>query len=374
MGWGPAVASDDRYLVAAGTLSLLAAAAKRLPFVDDLHWLDPGSASAVLFAARRLAHDAVAILLATRHGAPAGTTLDGLDTIELRGLSASDAALVVPPGTDRAVVWPTRCSDSRQPAGPDRSRRAPHTSPAPWRRPVASTSCPREPGSRPCLRPVIAALPPGARHAVLLAAAAHDETAEPLIGALRAQHIDPELALGEAERRRVLVREPGLVRFRHPLLRTAAWAAATSAEQRAAHAALAAAMPKARQRTRVWHLAAAATEADSALADELERLADEDRDRFGHATAWRHWNELPTSPSIRRQAPDAWPRRSRTPQWPVTSCDRNFAEQLLAGTPSRRCVGECSLPSACSNVRRARSLGPRSSSPKPLRRPKGSCE
>ena len=114
---------------------------------------------------------------------------------------------------------------------------------------------------------------------MLLAAAARDETAEPLIGALRAQHIDPELALGEAERRSVLVREPGLVRFRHPLLRTAAWAAATSAEQRAAHAALAAAMPKARRRTRVWHLAAAATEADSALADELERLADEDRDR-----------------------------------------------------------------------------------------------
>ena len=49
--------------------------------------------------------------------------------------------------------------------------------------------------------------------------------------------------------------------------------------------ALAATIPTVRRRNDAWHLAAAATAADDALADELEQLADEDRERFGHAAA-----------------------------------------------------------------------------------------
>ncbi|HEV2893368.1 MAG TPA: ATP-binding protein, partial [Actinomycetota bacterium] len=66
LGWGPprphGRATGDRYLVAAATLSLLAAAAESGPVlvvVDDLHWADRESAAALLFAARRLRRDAV---------------------------------------------------------------------------------------------------------------------------------------------------------------------------------------------------------------------------------------------------------------------------------------------------------------------------
>src|SRR5262249_25997416 len=53
---GPPVAAD-RFAHCAATLSLLAAAAEDAPvlaLVDDLHWIDPSSAEAILFAGRRL--------------------------------------------------------------------------------------------------------------------------------------------------------------------------------------------------------------------------------------------------------------------------------------------------------------------------------
>ena len=52
---GPAT-DPDRFAVATATLSLLAVAAQRGPLIvsiDDWHWLDPASAQALAFAARR---------------------------------------------------------------------------------------------------------------------------------------------------------------------------------------------------------------------------------------------------------------------------------------------------------------------------------
>jgi DNA-binding NarL/FixJ family response regulator len=287
VGWGPRAAADDRYLVAAGTLSLLAAAAETAPvvvMVDDLHWLDPGSAAAVLFAARRLAHDPVAILLATRQGSPPGTALDGLDQLTLDGLSPSDTAALLPPGTAPAVV--SRLVDATHGNPLALIETAARLTPA-QRRGAATLPDPLPTGHRleAVYEAVLASLPAATRYAVLLTAASRDSAAEPVIASLQAQQHDPEVALGDAERRGVLVREPGVVRFRHPLLRTAAWATATPPERRTAHAALAAALPDSRRRTRIWHLAEAATAPDGSLAAELEALADEDRNRYGHAAA-----------------------------------------------------------------------------------------
>src|SRR5579871_1315489 len=63
---GPAV-PGDRFAVYAATLSLLASVAEASPvlaIVDDLHWLDSSSAEALLFVARRLGKEGVALLLA----------------------------------------------------------------------------------------------------------------------------------------------------------------------------------------------------------------------------------------------------------------------------------------------------------------------
>ena len=56
----------DRLAVAAGTHGLLTTVAEVEPLlilVDDLHWLDPGSKEALLFALHRLDRDAIACLL-----------------------------------------------------------------------------------------------------------------------------------------------------------------------------------------------------------------------------------------------------------------------------------------------------------------------
>jgi predicted ATPase len=89
-------APGDRFAVAAATLSLLAAAAENSPVlavVDDAHWLDTPSREALLFAGRRLGNEGVLLLLGMRDRERLPSA--GLDSLELHGLSAEDAATLV---------------------------------------------------------------------------------------------------------------------------------------------------------------------------------------------------------------------------------------------------------------------------------------
>ncbi len=91
---GPAT-EPDRFAVATATLGLLAVAAQRGPlivFIDDWHWLDPGSAQALAFAARRLGDDAVAFVATVRSGETDAVPLDGLPVLDLAGLDLAGAA------------------------------------------------------------------------------------------------------------------------------------------------------------------------------------------------------------------------------------------------------------------------------------------
>ena len=105
LGWGPVVEPGDRFLVGAGTLALLAAAAERAPvlvLLDDLQWIDAESTAALLFAARRMHHDRIAFLLARRAGGP--PTLDGVDVVTVGDLSVPEAQELLAPDLPGAVV------------------------------------------------------------------------------------------------------------------------------------------------------------------------------------------------------------------------------------------------------------------------------
>ena len=87
----------DRFLVGVAVLSLLAELAENGPLVclvDDAHWLDRASAGALVFAARRLDAEGIAVIFAARdHGAafPAA----GLRTLRLGGLDANSATALL---------------------------------------------------------------------------------------------------------------------------------------------------------------------------------------------------------------------------------------------------------------------------------------
>jgi DNA-binding CsgD family transcriptional regulator len=288
LGWGPAGASGDRYLVAAATLSLLAAAAQPAPvlvLIDDLQWVDRESAAALLFAARRLHHDAAAFLFAVRTGSRPPVSLEGLPVLALAGLVPRQAARllsdrladpVVARLVDRTRGNPLALTEVASRLTPAQRLGA---APLPDLLPV---------GDRLELvyEPLLTGLSAPAWRAIVLCAAGPEGATAPLVSALRQVGVDPDAALDEAEERGVLVRDRGDLRFRHPLLRTAAWRLATPAQRRRAHLELAGALPgEAARAARTWHLAEAVGGPDDALADELVAVAEEDRTRRGFAAA-----------------------------------------------------------------------------------------
>ena len=85
LGLGPAEAVD-RFAIGAALLHLLVAASAQAPLlvlVDDAHWLDRSSADALLFAARRLDGERVAVLFAVRENDSQGFDAPGLESLAL---------------------------------------------------------------------------------------------------------------------------------------------------------------------------------------------------------------------------------------------------------------------------------------------------
>ena len=89
---------EDPFLVALATLSMLSEAADTVPVlcvVDDAQWLDAASADALLFAARRLQADQVALIFTARDGDVRTFIADGVSTLVLTGLAAPAARLLL---------------------------------------------------------------------------------------------------------------------------------------------------------------------------------------------------------------------------------------------------------------------------------------
>src|SRR5262245_23134471 len=94
LGLGP-VPRSDQFLVGLAVLSLLADLAGDSPvlcLVDDAHWLDQTSGEALLFAARRLRAEGVALVFATHDQETALFSAAGLPELRLAGLDAGAAS------------------------------------------------------------------------------------------------------------------------------------------------------------------------------------------------------------------------------------------------------------------------------------------
>ncbi len=282
-------ATADRFLIGAATLSLLAAAAEDRPLLviaDDAHWLDHASLDALVFAARRLAADAVALLFARREGEGHPLALPEPDVIELRGLprDVADALLAGTSGVPIARDVAKRLYDVtlgnplallELPAVIDAASLtgvSPLEEPLPVGRRVEEAF-----GRRAAL------LGDAARRALIVASVGASDELEAIAGALAALGLALD-SLEEAEDAGLVQLDGPHVRFRHPLVRSAVFAAASPSERRTAHAALAHALPQ-RSGIRGWHLAAATLAPDESVAIELEQIALDAQQRSGFAAA-----------------------------------------------------------------------------------------
>ena len=282
LGWASPGAPADPFLVAAATLSLLAAAAERAPVlvtVDDLQWLDRESTGAILFAARRLGQDAVAFAFSARTGAIPRDALRGIPVLALTGLSPAAASRLVPrSATDAVLARLVADTDGNPLALLEVSQRLDS---AQWVG-AAPLPNPLPVGDRllDFYQALLTEMSADAWRAVVLFALEQSADSTTVAATLAMDGGDPAAALDEARQGGILVRDDLGLRFRHPLLRTAVLRLATPAQQRAAHLALAAHLPP-HSPARWWHLAEGSTGPDDALADELARVAASDRDRLG---------------------------------------------------------------------------------------------
>jgi DNA-binding CsgD family transcriptional regulator len=280
----------DRFLIGLAVLSLLAELAEGGPLVclvDDAHWLDRASAEALLFAARRLDAEGIAMIFAARdHDRP--FPAPGLPELQLSGLDvASATALLMEHGgaelspAARSRILAAACGN---PLGlielSAAHRRASPAAAAPGSAALALTDRLREAFDGQVRRL------PEPTQTMLLAAAAEDGGDLGVVleaaGALGVVVAD----LAPAEQAGLVRVVDATVRFRHPLVRAAVYHGAALSRRLAVHRALAEALRgRAVADRRAWHLAAAATGPDEQVAAELERTAAEAEARGGYAAA-----------------------------------------------------------------------------------------
>ena len=234
-------AAPDRFLVGLAALSLVSEVAEQQPLlcvVDDAQWLDRASAQALAFVARRLLAEPVALVVAAREP---GGEFRGLPELLVGGLGEGDArellgSVIGGPLDERVrdrIVAETRGN------------------------PLALLELPRGlthaelaggfglPGAVPLAGRIedsfgrqLEALPDQTRRLLLLAAA--DPSGDASLVWRAAERLDIPVQAAASAVEAGLVEFGPLVRFRHPLVRSAAYGSASFPERQEAHWTLAA--------------------------------------------------------------------------------------------------------------------------------------
>ncbi|MEW2044309.1 AAA family ATPase [Streptomyces sp. NPDC005476] len=283
-------AAPDRFLVGLATLSLIADAGGGQPLVcvvDDAQWLDMASALTLEFVGRRLLAESVVLVFAVREPS-AGHTFGSLPELSLAGLIERDSRTLL----DSVVTGPLDERVRDRIVAESRGN------------PLALLELPRglttaemaggfgRPDASPLSSQIeqgflrrVQALPSETRRLLFIAAAEPLGDVTLLRRAAGRLGIDADIAVsheGVAD----LITLGTRVRFRHPLVRSAAYRAAGPSERREVHRALAD-VTDARldPDRRAWHLADAASGPDETVAAALERSAGRAHARGGIAAA-----------------------------------------------------------------------------------------
>jgi DNA-binding CsgD family transcriptional regulator len=274
--------SQERFAVGAATLSVLAAYAEEGPvalLIDDAHWLDGSSAEALLFAIRRLVADPIATVIAIREDNPSLLDRADLPTRRLGGLSSDEASPLLSGLTPTAADRLHRATAGNPLALIELAGEAQDLELAPEGAPVLVSAR----IGRAFLRRVDGLDRPTRQALVLVATS--DSGDLPMLERAAARLGVELFALAAAETAGLLIVDAGSVEFRHPLARAAIYADASAEDRRAAHRALAEALPDRDVDRRAWHLAAAAIGTEESASVALEQAGARSRARSAYATA-----------------------------------------------------------------------------------------
>src|SRR4051794_33074029 len=277
----------DRFFLGLAVLSLLSDVAEEQPLlcvVDDEQWLDRASADVLAFVARRLDRESVGLIFAAR---AASDQLGGLPELVVAGLSEADAYVLL----DSILTAPLDPRVREQIVSETRGI------------PLAMLEVLRDltpaelaggfgiAGGVPVSGSIeetfgrrIDALPSDSRRLLQLAAA--DPVGDPLLVWRAAERLGISTDAATAPAQVGLLEFGARVRFRHPLVRSAAYRSASLQERQEAHRALAeATAPEIDPDRHAWHRAHAAAAPDEDVAEELDRSAARAQARGGLAAA-----------------------------------------------------------------------------------------
>jgi DNA-binding CsgD family transcriptional regulator len=278
----------DRFLVGLALLSLLSNTADEQPLlclIDDAQWLDQSSAQVLAFVARRLEAESIALLFAVREQ----SELDefaGLPSVLLNGLSDAEAAELLTSVVSGPLDGRVRERIVAETGGnPLALLELPRSfSPTELAGGFAVTTSPLPRRIEESFRRRVERLPAESQRLLLLAAA--EPIGDPTLLLRAADRLGIEAGAAGPAEDACLLSLGARVTFRHPLLRSAIYRAASAEARRRAHGALAAATdPATDPDRRAWHRAHATITPDEDVAAELERSADRARARGGLAAA-----------------------------------------------------------------------------------------
>jgi tetratricopeptide (TPR) repeat protein len=287
-----------------GALGVLTAAASQSPLVilvDDFQWLDAESAQILLFVARRLSDEPLAMVLAVRAEPDVAMPDMGVSILSLTGLSTEECAQLATAmnvtvslqkltslvsstgGNPLAVVEHLRMAsaggwDQGSWAGSEGTGLH-HSLERTWGR-------------------LFDQLPEDARTALFVVVADQDAGARHTVRALESAGLSLT-SLGPAEQLGLVASSADAIRLSHPLLRSVVLARTPLAGRVAGYRALA---EIADGYSRAWYLAAAAIGPDEEIAGALVAAADEARQRNGLRASARTLHraaELTANPGMR---------------------------------------------------------------------------
>jgi DNA-binding CsgD family transcriptional regulator len=268
-------AAPDRLFVALAALSLLSDVAEERPLicvVDDAQWFDRASAQVLAFVARRLEAESVGLVFAAR-----GTSdeLAGLPELVVEGLREGDARALL----DSVLTGPLDARVRDQIVSETRGNPLALLELLRGYTPADLAGGFGLPGGVPLSKSIeesfrrrLDALPTETRRLLQLAAA--DPVGEPLLVWRAAERLGIQAEAATPAAEAGLLEFGARVRFRHPLVRSAAYRSASLQERQDVHGALAEVTdPVLDPDRRAWHRAQAAPGPDEDVAEELERSA-----------------------------------------------------------------------------------------------------